>query len=88
MLHIAPEDSTNFLKDAITNQNVERGLFVRSDVGKILTQNFNRVKDRGYFPVGVVLDDDYNVEILFKRHPNQTDEMKFAELKTEKPFEL
>tara|TARA_R100001015_G_C4585034_1_gene141049 strand:+ start:648 stop:944 length:297 start_codon:yes stop_codon:yes gene_type:complete len=86
MLHIAEESCKDFLVDAIDNQNVERGLFLRSNVGIKLSEEFRRVADRGYFPVGIVLDNSFNMEILFKRHPKQTTDMKMVELKIEKPY--
>ena len=88
MLHVSENESSEFLKDAITNSNVERGLYVRSGCGKELIGQFNKAKDKGYFPIGIVLDDSYNMEILFKRHPNQTSKMKLAEINKLEKFEL
>ena len=75
------EEFENFMKDAET-QEVERGLVVRleSNVGKNLFDNFVKVKNQGYFPVGIVID-KFNMEIIFQRHPNQKDENKMVEVK-------
>ena len=88
MIHIAEDSSADFLKDAIDNSEVERGLYIRSEMGKELTKEFNRVKERGYFPVGLVLDETYNMEILFKRHPKQSMDMKMVECKSDNPYTL
>ena len=57
-------------------------------MGKELTKEFNRVKERGYFPVGVVLDETFNMEILFKRHPKQTMDMKMVECQSDNPYTI
>jgi hypothetical protein len=88
MLHVAKKDSSAFLEDAITNSDIERGLYVRSGCGKELINQFNKAKDKGYFPIGIVLDDSFNMEILFKRHINQTKEMKMVEINNVNPFDL
>jgi len=90
MLYVSKKDSENLLKDAIDNQGIERGLMVRDSIPKDLLKHFENVYNRGYFPVGMVVDknDPFNMEFLFHRHPKQTDKMKLVELKTKNPYEL
>ena len=61
---------------------MERGLVIRSDIGKNIYKEFNVLKQAGYFPVGLIIEDGMNLEILFQRHPKQSKEQKMAELKT------
>lgn len=85
MLHVNEEDCKTLLNDVSNKESVERGLFVRSSIPLELISTFEQVKNRGYFPIGVVIDDSNNMEILFKRHPNQTEEMKMTEFKHVNP---
>jgi len=87
MLHCNEEQSQSVLEDGV-QQGVERGLFVRSSIPKEIIAQFTDVKKRGYFPIGIVVDDSFNMEILFKRHPKQTKEMKMVEVKNSKPTML
>ena len=82
MIVIPNEQVDETLKDALDSSEVERGLCIRSDIGKNMYKEFNRLKGRGYFPVGLILEDGFNLEILFQRHPKQKPEQRFAELKT------
>ncbi len=84
MLHCNEEQSKSVLEDGV-QQGVERGLFVRSSIPKEIIAQFTDVKKRGYFPIGIVVDDSFNMEILFKRHPKQTNEMKMQEIAISKP---
>ena len=89
LLHVGDKESNDFLKDALTNQGVERGLYMRTTIGSDIFKRFDVVKERGYFPVGIIIDPKTeHIEFLFNRHPNQTDSMKLAEFKSDKPFEL
>ena len=87
MLHCNEEQSQSVLEDGV-QQGVERGLFVRSSIPKEIIAQFTDVKKRGYFPIGIVVDDSFNMEILFKRHPKQTKEMKMVEIENSKPTML
>ena len=46
---------------------------------------FNQLKtlsDRGYFPVAFNFEENsFNMEVMFQRHPKQTEEMKMVEIK-------
>ena len=84
LLNIPNEQSEETLKDAINNGNVERGLLIRSYLGREIFKEFKKLKDKGYFPVGMVLSEELDVEFMFQRHPKQTKEMKMVELKLSK----
>mgnify|MGYP003673747614 FL=1 len=86
LITIPPEQVEDTLKDALDNAEVERGVVIRSDMGKNLYKEFNRLKAIGYFPVGIIVEDGFNLEILFKRHPKQPKEGRLTEIKT--PAEL
>lgn len=85
MLHIHQQDTKVLLSDITDSQGIERGLYVKSNIPLELVSTFEQVKNRGYFPIGIVVDDSNKMEILFKRHPKQTDEMKMKEVKVENP---
>lgn len=87
LLHIDSENAPQFLEEAISVEGIERGVMFRSTLISEMKDHFKHMKDRGYFPVGAVLDFDNprNIEYLFRRHPNQTDEMKLIEFKHENP---
>jgi len=90
LLHIDNQDSNNFLKDAISNEGVERGVYFRAKFLQEIKEHFSHMKDRGYFPIGAVVDfeNTKNIEYLFRRHPNQTDKMKLVEFKHDNPIVL
>lgn len=82
MITIPPEQVEDTLKDALDNANIERGLVIRSDMGKNLYKEFNRLKAIGYFPVGIIVAEGSDMEILFQRHPKQPKEGRLVEVKT------
>jgi len=90
MLYVSNKDSESLLKDAIDNQGIERGLIVRDSMPKELLKHFENVYNRGYFPVGMIVDksEPNNVEFLFHRHPKQTEKMKLVEYKSKNPYKL
>lgn len=80
MCYIANEHSTDFLRDSFKYDDVERGLVINSKLNREILNSFVTMKDRGYFPVGIIIDptsDD--AEFLFKRHPEQKDSQKLPE---------
>lgn len=87
LLHIDSEEANAFLNEAISVENVERGLMFKSNIMQEMKNHFEYMKSKGYFPIGAVVDfnNTKNIEYLFKRHPNQTDEMKLLEFKHENP---
>jgi hypothetical protein len=84
LVRIPESDVEQTLQDAIENSEVERGLFKKTDIGKLLFNEMKKLKERGYFPVGFVFEDGNNIEFLFQRHPRQTKEMKLVEGKVPK----
>ena len=80
MCYIANEHSTDFLRDSFKYDDVERGLVINSKLNRELLTAFVTMKDRGYFPVGIIIDPTSdNAEFLFKRHPEQKDSQKLPE---------
>ena len=80
MCYIANEHSTDFLRDSFKFDDVERGLVINSNINREILNSFVTMKDRGYFPVGIIIDPTSdNAEFLFKRHPEQKDSQKLPE---------
>lgn len=80
MCYIANEHSTDFLRDSFKYDDVERGLVINSKLNREILTAFVTMKDRGYFPVGIIIDPTSdNAEFLFKRHPEQKDSQKLPE---------
>lgn len=89
MCYIANEYSNDFLKDSISNEGIERGLIFKNKINKEIINSFTLMKERGYFPVGIIIDPiTDNAEFLFKRHPQQKLEQKLAELKETQSLNL
>jgi cold shock CspA family protein len=84
MIRVPNDDVEETLKDAIDKTDVERGLVMRANIGKEVFKHFKMFKEKGYFPVGMILEDGQNVEFLFQRHPKQTKSMRMVEMKTPK----
>ena len=87
LLRVPNEEVEETLQDALKTSKVERGVVMRADIGKEVFKHFELLKKRGYFPVGMILEDGFNVEFLFQRHHNQTKEMKMVEMNNPKPYE-
>tara|TARA_R100000152_G_C6755643_1_gene179379 strand:- start:753 stop:1040 length:288 start_codon:yes stop_codon:yes gene_type:complete len=87
LVSIPQEEMEVTLRDALDNSNVERGVCMRANIGKDVFKHFELLKKRGYFCVGMILEDGFNVEFLFQRHPKQTTDMKMVELKNPNPYE-
>ena len=88
LIRIPDDETEQTLKDALDKSNVERGLVMRADIGKEIFKHFKLVAEKGYFPVGMILEDGFNVEFLFQRHPKQTKEMKMVEMKTPNKYKV
>jgi hypothetical protein len=89
MCYIANEHSTDFLRDSFKYDDVERGLVINSKLNREILTAFVTMKDRGYFPVGIIIDPKSdNAEFLFKRHPEQKTEQKLPESKDTKSINL
>lgn len=87
MLHVNEQDAREVLRDAY-EEGIQRGLIITSNVGIDLNKHFTDLKGKGYFPVGVIVKDNNNLEFVFKRHPKQTKEMRLKEVNTDNPLEL
>jgi hypothetical protein len=80
LCYIANEFSNDFIKDSMEHESVERGLISDSTLNDVVMLHFSNMKDRGYFPVGIIIDPNSNkTEFLFKRHPQQTESMRLKE---------
>ena len=89
LLHVSKKDSEDLLNDAINVQGVERGLVMRSTLPSAILGHFKVIKERGYIPVGMIIEEDSNnIEFLFSRHPDQTKGDRFTEMKVSNPTEL
>lgn len=89
MLHVSSKDSADLLSDAIKVQGAERGLYLKTTLGKEIYNQFDFLKKRGYFPMGIIVNPiSENVEFLFFRHPEQKTENKLAEFKQDNPIKL
>tara|TARA_Y100001937_G_C7129590_1_gene336580 strand:- start:1665 stop:1955 length:291 start_codon:yes stop_codon:yes gene_type:complete len=88
LVRVSDDEITETLSDAIQNANVERGVVKRSKIGIDMFKEFKELKERGYYPVGVIIEDGFNIEFLFQRHPKQQDNMKYVELKNPNPYKL
>ena len=83
LVRVHPESVETALKDMLDNQKVERGLIFRMDMGKELYPLLNRMLKRGYAFCGMVIgEEDGEIEMLFQRHPKQTEKHKFPEATT------
>lgn len=84
LLHLGGgEEAKSFFAEEIKQKNMERGLVIKTKLGQEIVNHFEILKDRGYFPVGIIIDqnDISNVEFCFKRHPNQSESNKIIEKK-------
>ena len=82
MIIIPSDEVEDTLKNGM-DSGIERGLVVSSEIGKKLYEEFNNVKQFGYFPVGVILEDN-TLEFLFQRHPKQSKKNRMVEIKMSK----
>lgn len=85
LLVVPSSEVEQVLKDGIDYNNVERGLFRDTDVGQRIVKMFTEAKDIGFFPIGIVIEDnDASIEILYQPHPNQRDKHKAEVVKPKK----
>ena len=84
MIRVPDDEAEETLTEAINHSSVERGVIMRSNIGNDVHKHFNMLKERGYFCVGMILDESFNVEFLFQRHEKQTPKMKMVEVPTPK----
>jgi len=87
MLHVSEQDSRSVLMDAY-EEGIQRGLVIDTKIGSMIREQFATLKGKGYFPVGMIIGDDDKIEVVFKRHPKQTKDMRLKEVSTDNPLEL
>jgi hypothetical protein len=89
LLYVNEEDSKEMITHILTDTGNERGVFLKSDLSKKIVEQFDFLKDRGYFPTAMILSKDKDIaEFTFRRHPNQSKEMKLNEFVGKNKFEL
>jgi len=84
LLHLGGgEEAETFFAEEINQKNMERGVIIKTQLGQEIVNHFEILKNRGYFPVAIIVDQDdiTNVEFCFKRHPNQPELNKLIEKK-------
>jgi hypothetical protein len=89
LLYVNEEDSKEMITHILTDTGNERGVFLKSDLSKKIVEQFDFLKDRGYFPTAMILSKDKDIaEFTFRRHPNQSKEMELNEFVGKNKFEL
>jgi hypothetical protein len=91
LVRIHPDSCEEALKDMLdgtkTKQiKVERGLYFNMEMGKEFFKKIEIMLKRGYFFCGIVVENGNRAEMLFQRHPKQTEKHKLPEAK--RPEEL
>jgi len=88
LLYVSNEDSKEMIKHVL-DEGVERGVFLKSDLANKIVQQFDFLKDRGYFPNAMILSKGSDlVEFAFRRHPQQDPSKKLQEFVNEDKFKL
>jgi hypothetical protein len=89
LLYVSNEDSKEMINHILTDTDNERGVFLKSDLTKKIVEQFDFLKDRGYFPTAMILSkDDDIVEFTFRRHPQQQPSQKLTEFVNEDKLKL
>jgi hypothetical protein len=88
LLYVSNEDSKEMIKHVL-DEGVERGVFLKSYLANNIVQQFDFLKDRGYFPNAMILSKGSDlVEFAFRRHPQQDPSKKLQEFVNEDKFKL
>jgi len=88
LLYVSNEDSKEMIKHVL-DEGVERGVFLKSDLSSKIVDQFDFLKDNGYFPNAMILSRGSDlVEFAFRRHPQQDPSKKLNEFAKEDKFEL
>jgi len=88
LLYVSNEDSHEMIKHVL-DTGVERGVFLKSDLANKIVEQFDFLKDKGYFPNAMILSKGSDlVEFAFRRHPQQDPSKKLNEFAKEDKFEL
>lgn len=89
LLYVSNEDSKEMIKHVMEDAGMERGVFLKSDITNKIVDQFDFLKDNGYFPTAMVLTRGSDlVEYTFRRHPNQDPSKKLTEFVSEDKFKL
>ena len=89
LLYVSNEDSKEMIKHVMEDTGMERGVFLKSDITNKIVDQFDFLKDNGYFPNAMILSRGSDlVEFTFRRHPNQDPSKKLVELAKEDKFQL
>lgn len=89
LLYVNEEDSKDMMKHILTDTDNERGVFLKSDLTKKIVEQFDYLKDRGYFPTAMIMSKDKDlVEFTFRRHPQQQPSQKLTEFVSDDKFKL
>jgi hypothetical protein len=89
LLYVSNEDSKEMIKHVMEDTGMERGVFLKSDITNKIIDQFDFLKDNGYFPTAMVLSRGSElVEFTFRRHPNQDPSKKLHEVEMPNKFEL
>lgn len=88
LLYVSNEDSHEMIKHVLDG-GVERGVFLKSDLANKIVEQFDFLKDKGYFPNAMILSKDNDlVEFAFRRHPQQMPLNKLQEFVSDDKFKL
>lgn len=89
LLYVSNEDSKEMIKHVMEETGMERGVFLKTDITNKIVDQFDFLKDNGYFPTAMVLSKRSDlVEFTFRRHPNQDPKKKLTEFVSEDKFKL
>ena len=89
LLYVSNEDSKEMIKHVMGDTGMERGVFLKSDITNKIVDQFDFLKDNGYFPNAMILSRGSDlVEFAFRRHPNQDPSKKLVEFAKEDKFQL
>lgn len=89
LLYVSNEDSKEMIKHVMEDTGMERGVFLKSNITNQIVDQFDFLKDNGYFPTAMVLSRGSDlVEFTFRRHPNQDPSKKLHEVEMPNKFDL
>lgn len=89
LLYVSNEDSKEMIKHVMEDRGMERGVFLKSNITNHIVDQFDFLKDNGYFPTAMVLSRGSDlVEFTFRRHPNQDPSKKLHEVEMPNKFDL
>jgi hypothetical protein len=89
LLYVNEEDSKEMITHILDDTGNERGVFLKSDLSKKIVEQFDYLKDKGYFPTAMILSKGNDlVEFTFRRHPQQQPSQKLNEFVHEDKLKL